>query len=964
MRAAVASKNIQDWLDELSGWDWPSESSSAGFESPQAKRRKLSDAQHNAAETRSQGNGDELWMGSIRATEVALYDQRVDAIQRELEELDVEEIKNHVLHHHIFPLSRPGTPISDTNSVGTSSIGFNRMDDLTAVITAVVIQALPNLSRLMRLVNTWSVRLLVLKRVPTLLACLGDAEVAIQAGWDAMDVSKASNADTVNQDERDTTLTRADFQVMKAIVEKKIGRAGQIMDYMLDSLDGKDDTIPDDWIDRMDRAEQGYSEWVATCERKIREAEWRKLIQAKPILLPPAAAQAPPGVRPKAHNLEDCEVPTHLRDQSEPPEIQEGADVVHSERDDHTVGSWDLLEDEDAAVSARNGPSEATDEGEPAEETDQASDTHKDNLYTSAGEGKDQMGSLDTEAQALKDATSVSILNSIEVDDGTSEFMPSSPPTLPFADEVDDNRVLPAYNHGEVSHPGPTVVGAQEGMEEGDTTIRVRGLASQLDDDDFEPPRPLTARRSVTSLRSQPSLPSLLGKGDDFKEEPDTPVAREKQVSDFDVASDIPLLMETPELPRMRNLDSEADQGEGDNASPPSSPPNPHRYSIRSLSSLNEMPTVAEDPDDDAPAPKTPRETAFLEEPEIPRDVASPSRMSVSSEDDQLQQQISEILESIPAKIRLSNQPALNHLNPPEFQLPMRAKSKTPDPGRSHSAMSSRAGTPSFLLAPAYSRNPRPRQPRSSGNSDIKLYHLSRSTGEAPIKLFIRLVGENGERVMVRVGGGWADLGEYLKEYASHHGRRSKTGADAKIEVRDLPPLLPGMAAGGAKASLMGSSPPSRPASALDSPMSPLVVRKTRKLAESGNSSENAGPGPAAKAGTVPGGLPKTPMLSKTTSDGTTPSSGASTRSRSSSRLSWTEEDSSLGMSGPRTKNIEMSEESRAWVESVKEKVRLASGERRVSDASAAGNKKGLEGGKFGEIGKVGATKRLFRKGA
>jgi uncharacterized ubiquitin-like protein YukD len=50
-----------------------------------------------------------------------------------------------------------------------------------------------------------------------------------------------------------------------------------------------------------------------------------------------------------------------------------------------------------------------------------------------------------------------------------------------------------------------------------------------------------------------------------------------------------------------------------------------------------------------------------------------------------------------------------------------------------------------------------------------------------------------------------------------------------------------------------------------------------------------------------------------------------------------------------------MSDESKAWVESVKQKVRLASGERKVSDHS-------LADGKFGDMGKVGGTKRLFKK--
>jgi hypothetical protein len=201
---------------------------------------------------------------------------------------------------------------------------------------------------------------------------------------------------------------------------------------------------------------------------------------------------------------------------------------------------------------------------------------------------------------------------------------------------------------------------------------------------------------------------------------------------------------------------------------------------------------------------------------------------------------------------------------------------------------------------------------------------------------------------MVRVGGGWADLGEYLKEYASHHGRRS--GGEGKVEIKDLPRIVPsGRASLGA-----GATPPARPASAQESysPVTPLHVRKTRRTAGVAGGGDD---------GEESRKQPKTPLATVSKPSADTPSSGASPRSRSSSRLSWTEEDSSLGMAGPRAKHVEMSEESKKWVESVKEKVRIASGDtRKVSESAPTA----LVDGKFGEMGKVGATKRLFRRQA
>lgn len=90
---------------------------------------------------------------------------------------------------------------------------------------------------------------------------------------------------------------------------------------------------------------------------------------------------------------------------------------------------------------------------------------------------------------------------------------------------------------------------------------------------------------------------------------------------------------------------------------------------------------------------------------------------------------------------------------------------------------------------------------------------------------------------------------------------------------------------------------------------------------------------------------------------------------RSVSRLSYTDEDSNLGLAGPKGRGKVISERDQEWVESMKEKVRLASAEkerekgRRDTGRESMGG--GVGGGRksFGELEKVGGTKRLFRKG-
>ena len=995
MRAAVASRNVQDWLDELARWPWPTDHPSAGFEPPPPKQRKLSESDVAAAAggQTPEGAGEGLWEGSMPAAHVARYQERVDAIRGDMDDLDIEEIKTHVLHHHILPLSRPGTPMSDSNVSAASSLSFNKMDDLTAIVTVVVLQTLPNLSRLIRLMNTWSVRLVVLERAPALLSCLTDAEVAIQAGWDGVRVGEqtvpSSSPGSGVPQKKVSSLTRGDFHVMKLIVEKKISKAAHIMDFMLDSLDGREETVPEHWIDRMDHVEEEYGQWVAACERSIREAEWRMMMHDKPVLTPPTPQPHPPTVRessPERGTQDEGPQPSQpvAREPSPDQERQIGgpqtAQAVNetgTARLDESGGQTEQHRSEEEAPPTLSEAEEAVDSRPRRTETPAVIITVQSGEDDSAtlGQGGSNVGvsplgssqeeKLPSEVNPLGETRpdkpgDIPILGGLKE---TSRDRYSIPTAVPGQVDLAPSSKNDQRDGGKLTFP---TLGAPISLGAGFMPESL--IETTTDEEEEAAPRELAPRGSLASLLSQPSIASLpdTERGESVASTTATiTLDDEQEPLVFDSPSALPRYAESLEFPRLRDVDVEPLASDDVGSSPPSSPAN-HRHSVRSLVSFKDMPTVAEDPDDDAAPPKTPPKTplesSFVEESEAPREVRSLSRMSVGSEDDQLQQQIIEILESIPAKIHLSSQPSpISHLNPPEFQMPQRQKARPADaPARSHSSMSSRAGTPSFLLAPAYARNQRPRHAQRA-NQEIKLYHLSRSTGEAPIKLFIRLVGENGERVMVRVGGGWADLGEYLKEYASHHGRRSKNGASdaARIEVRDLPPLSNAAAAAAAAANKVVSSPPSRPASALDSPMTPLNVRKTRKGAAVAGLEDAGGPGPTSAPGSAAGKAnPKTPLANSVAAkpDNNTPSSGASTRSRSSSRLSWSEEESSLGMSGPRTKNVEMSEESRAWVESVKEKVRLASGERKPSDG-------GKLDGKFGEIGKVGGTKRLFRKG-
>lgn len=393
--------------------------------------------------------------------------------------------------------------------------------------------------------------------------------------------------------------------------------------------------------------------------------------------------------------------------------------------------------------------------------------------------------------------------------------------------------------------------------------------------------------------------------------------------------------------------------------SPPDSPPAAAISKHPSLRMQQSPPFSPSDPT----GPLTPLEPPVFADLDVsPAPLSSPKK---TSSDEQLQKQISTLLESIPARIRLTSELEANPFSTNTLQPKKIRRSITPS-FRSTSSMSnystsSRAPTPSFTLAPAFSKtNHRSRTP---GNPEIKLYHLSRSTGEAPIKLFVRLVGEHGERVMVRVGGGWADLGEYLKEYASHHGRRTAADND-RVEIQDLPPRV--VSNSSSIATIRGNgrdSPVPRPQSVLersiDRPGSSLNIRKTRKSVGESEYRANDIRNPSTPLPSIDRRSYETPP-SAAGSEASSTSTGPSFRS--SSRLSWTEEDSSLGLAGPKSKKVTISEKDQEWVESMKEKVRQASAEKEKRNKERESMKESQRKSSFGEMDKVGGTKRLFRK--
>jgi hypothetical protein len=1478
LRAALASKSIQEWVDELSNWAWPAEGGSLGFEVPPAKRRKLSsdgDTNHFQQDGTRKTSEPE-YIGGLLAAEVLRYEIRLDEITGDMEELNVEEIKRQVLDTHFSAKSRPSSSASNSPMPSFLS-SYTKMDDFTAIVTATVLQALPNLSKLMRLMDVWSIRLSVLRKVPPLLQALEDAEIALKSGWNTI-----NNLGT--QDGEDIALPRETFGVMQEVLQDKVTTLGQDLDYMLDTLEGREDTLPDSWLDRMETIEQDYGEWVVAGDQKVRQGEWAKMAKArkeaedarklKEAAAAKAAEEAETARRKAQQEAEEAQAAENARRKAEQEAaeterarlkaLQEAEDAriaeverqrvqreaeeaeaaeaakrkAEQEAEDAEKARQQALQDaedarnaeiakrkaqeaaeaaqvaetakrkaeqeaeaarqkslqdskdahdrelarqraqkeaeeaeiarlqafkdaEDAhnAEIARQKVQKATEEAAAAEEAKRQAEKEAEHLarqqqqrdaeelarlqslkdaeQTERARQQAQQDAEDAETarrlaqkdaedaelarlQALKESEEAATRSrqaQKELDDAKAVEAATLKATQDAKAEVQEKQQLESkpvespdiqaaqvtkepemgVSASDVALPalavGPGVALASALLKKSSTSPRLSKISpfdgndseeseppsrpalvipdsqydgagfsiiKQLGDEGiaepsslaspihFEPPQqrspstpgtpkatispitepedsgsPKSSRsprfgqafakfirrastpklfnherpsssdstkkrkslqlggilrpRGTTSVPHSPTGPSSnydmtrehadLGRSTDtdwiVADSPDniaaesfplntmqssvphtnrnqaidgprskrhsrnisvmkghssadpTPEIREaepaqhfrphvspaKTARSLDVLSepltpsespfalDEPLMVgdsvptldgsETPtralevaQLPEGAQHNPPPVHGENnvqsssvgtggdeceicdgviqeialeegavpvltptasitgvDNDIKEISVPSPRRGSISSdtltivngrvhdipsspvgsptLPRLETFPEVDESPSagrvglrnvtsynysppDSPPAPAisqrpslniqqsppfspsdltgplTPLEPPLFDDIDLsPAPLSSPKK---ASSDEQLQKQISTLLESIPARIRLTSELETNPFSPNTLQPKKTRRSITPS-FRSTSSMSnystgSRAPTPSFTLAPAFSKtNHRSRMP---GNPEIKLYHLSRSTGEAPIKLFVRLVGEHGERVMVRVGGGWADLGEYLKEYASHHGCRTAADND-RVEIQDLPPrIVSNSSSISSSATLRGNgrdSPVPRPNSVLERPVdrpgSGLNIRKTRKSVGESESRGNDIRSPSTP-------LPNVNRLSYETPPSAADSEASSTSTgpsfRSSSRLSWTDEDSSLGLAGPKSKKVVISEKDQEWVESMKEKVRQASAEKERRNRERESMKESQRKTSFGEMDKVGGTKRLFRK--
>lgn len=332
------------------------------------------------------------------------------------------------------------------------------------------------------------------------------------------------------------------------------------------------------------------------------------------------------------------------------------------------------------------------------------------------------------------------------------------------------------------------------------------------------------------------------------------------------------------------------------------------------------------------------------------------SDLPLQNSEDQLEARISSILTEFPGQIRLKSGPESDARE----ILPSNSSSGRKRPFLRSSATkltktSPGLSSPALTLTPAHSKKSKSRV--HNGDSEVKLYHLHQPGKDVPIKLFVRLVGEGGERVMVRIGGGWADLGEYLKEYAIHHGRRSIS--DGRFEIQGLPQspsATPSSSQAGFPSSPTStSSRPNSSSGPLNHAWYPSSKPKRNSFGSVTADSENA---PVTPANPPRASRQFEPLTPGSIESGTS----SAYLLRPSSRLSSATDDDSpsvgLGLAGPKGRRTAVSPTKQAWVDGMVDQARKASGEKKKTGHRGIG----AEQGDFGDLGKVGNTKRVFLK--
>ncbi|KIW56709.1 hypothetical protein PV05_05346 [Exophiala xenobiotica] len=698
IRAAFAAQKVRAWKDELSKWSWPGKrerSFGLGFITPQGAKGMGSD-----------------YRGFLTVTLAEQYETRLEEIRDDLESLGIEDIKDHVLEAHVPARASPQSP-----QAGGIRTSYGRMRDFTALVTATVIQALPDLAKLNILLDTWDIRLRVLRQLPRFLQVMDSTQADIQAAFtEAKGVELADN------------LTENAFESKKVTLGSQVADLARRVDRLLDMLEGQEDSLPQAWIDRIEKIELDYATWV---------------VDAQHVALRNDLAVT--ASRSVEHETLD----------SNPATPGQGKEVAAPESEPHD-GSAKTRSLPQEHAQQFNAESSSPGKGEKLAK-------RKPSLKLNLPERKGHRREISKVSVAESTISTFSDISNAEIMDArTASVLPSPKVSLvdnPFRASRDELTWFgnPSAAQQQMTLKPPMLQRASTACVEvvpKDQLKRVMLTRSASWD---------MLSRMPESPESTPSkaLRQLTGSDSPVKRTPMAELEASEVLLGAPTASTEHNPLATPSL----EVEPLRVKTREDDLNPSAMPALPRRSSKRN--SANALGTFSPLTPVSSASPVTPIDSSKV--PPQPSSATSvkDGHPNSSRKAESLEDKIQDILTNLPTKIRLAKDSD---------------SSRSPQPSSTASTRSS-TPTPALTLSPVTAEASTPK----SEDSGVRVYHLTR-TGQArdapPVKLFVRTVGDS-QRVMVRVGGGWADLGEYLREYSLHHGSRA-TG-DGRLEVASFP---------------------------------------------------------------------------------------------------------------------------------------------------------------------------------
>lgn len=942
IRAAVAAQKLKEWHMEVLSWIWPGSIDARlgkGF-IPPTKHADGDDA------------GDDFF-GSLPASLVVQYEGRVEEIKDGMDALGVEELKEHLLDVHVPSRSRPASSASTCTAAGGKPFGYVKLSDFTAVITTTILRALPILNRLNVLLSIWELRFKVLRQVPTLVSDLDRVQTVVDHALAQL-----------NED--DPLFSRDSLNSSRQKLEGMVAAVGRQMDGILDILEGHQDSLPDAWIDQIESIESKFATWVLGAGKKATGTELRRKFLQDEVknaakvsshgtvrsgpqdsslpLAPPTENEVghdsrEPKIIPTKETGKATEVQGNQpsnRDMPAPPPILLKADASTTSKNtsplqdipsaaEDSTRSGSLSPSGSPKNTLKTKKSTPTPLQLPSVEKKAHHNSSSPTTINSAVKPNSQVVESDISPKIIDPPNTDSSGNSvIHHPQKTHEETPPSPNyasasnigtslnnrpsfqkimSIPLSRFVNDNANSPsavdsngADGHRPVKKASATSLGVLPKVE-----IKRRDVVKS--NQSVKPSREL--RRAVSSLTmSTTRQPSHGAEIPEFSGLP-TPSRTPRPSRPLSQLPKSPRLSKPPKPilnnPKQNNRPSNA---HSDTRTPLKASNNQG-----ASRSIHDKPSI----------------TARKSSRHFPRTPIRPS-------DDPMDEKINTILNTIPARIHLGYAPGEegeeedDQPTPSHSRFPARTdrmQSTSPTPSRCSTP------TPSLTLTPAYSR-PKRRAP-TEDDSSVRLYHLHRGGKSVPVKLFVRLVGEGGERVMVRVGGGWADLGEYLREYAMHHKRRNI--AEERFEVQGIPNYSRDSRSPTPTNGRTTPGPPSRPGSSMSTrPASSLGVRKTRRsTGASGADLPNLTLANIQRmAGESFGSTGRRLSISSAASmsvASTTADSRHASTPRTLSTATGPTYTTPLGLAGPnpRSRQVSISPESEAWVEDLMGQARMSS---------------------------------------